>query len=281
MQNAPKLSGCSFRFPKKAVCIRQHSTSKIDQQRHFRTDFYVTASDVNSPVGLPPGLAEQVVKHSFYKWKPQEKLENEVPEAITEVEVNNSDASDTIIESPVKVNNDEQFTSSESYNGAVYDNYSWSQTISDLDIIVKVPENVSRKNIEVSITPTSISVKAKDLPLLQGTLCKKCKHTDAIWSLDKSKLEIHIEKTVEMWWDCLLETEPKLDLSKIDCSRPYEELSEEAQAKIQELTWNQERKRMGLPTSDELIMQEKLKKAWNVEGSPFEGPYDPNAVIFN
>lgn len=256
-------------------------------ERYFRTDFYIVASDVNSPVGLPPGLSEQVVKRSFYKWKPQEKAENEeVPEAITEVEINNASTSDEVSVCPVQTNrplDSELFTSSESYNGAVYDSYSWSQTITEVDIIVKIPKNVNRRNLAVSITPNSLSVKIKgsDKPLLEGTLCKKCKHTDAIWSFDKSTLEIHIEKTVEMWWDCLLQSEPKLDLTRIDCSRPYEDLSEEAQAKIEELTWNQERKRMGLPTSDELIMQEKLKKAWNVEGSPFKGPYDPNAVIFN
>lgn len=228
------------------------------------------------------------MKHSFYKWKPQEKAEkDDVPEAITEVEISSAGVSSEVVDScSVETNrqlDSECFTSSESYNGAVYDNYSWSQTITEVEIIVKVPENVNTRNLAVSITPTSMSIKIKgsDQPLLEGTLCKKCKHMDAIWSLDKSKLEIHIEKTTEMWWDCLLQSEPKLDLTKIDCSRPYEELSQEAQAKIEELTWNQERKRMGLPTSDELIMQDKLKKAWNVEGSPFKGPYDPNAVIFN
>lgn len=236
-------------------------------------------------MGLPPGLSEQVVKHAFYKWK-QQKLQDEVPEAITEVEINSAGPSSEVSVCPMqkkKPIDTEHFTSSESYNGAVYDNYTWSQTITEVDIIVKVPENVNRRDLSVSITPSSLCVKIKgrDKPLLEGTLCKKCKHTDAIWSLDWPKLEIHLEKTTEMWWDCLLQSEPRLDLTKIDCSRPYEELSEEAQAKIEELTWNQERKRMGLPTSDELIMQEKLKKAWSVEGSPFKGPYDPSAVIFN
>ncbi|KAJ8945260.1 hypothetical protein NQ318_016681 [Aromia moschata] len=85
----------------------------------------------------------------------------------------------------------------------------------------------------------------------------------------------------DIWWNCLLKSEPELDISTIDCTRPYEDLPEEAQAKIQELQWNQERKRLGLPTSEEIVMQDKLKKAWNAEGSPFSGPFDPNAVVFN
>lgn len=247
------------------------------------------ADEPNSPVGLPKGLAEQVVKHAFFKWKPQETVKTDltvanevVPEVAAETVIENTE----IIEEPrksLKVSREKCFTSSESYNGAVYTNYSWSQTISDVDIIVKVPENITTKNLSVAIHPNSISVRLKDSDevLLEGGLCKKCKHTDAIWSIDKTRLEIHLDKSAEIWWDCLVQNEPRLDLSKIDCSRPFEELSDEAQAKIEELTWNQERKRLGLPTSEEIAMQEKLKKGWNVEGSPFKGPYDPNAVIFN
>lgn len=248
-------------------------------------------SDPNSPVGLPPGVAEAVLRQSFYKWMPKNEApgneEEKIPEAIVETEVETSPAEEEVLPSKesqvVRQPLQEGFTSSEGYNGAIYENYSWSQSITEIDINVKVPPNITTKNLAIEILPSRISVKLKDsgTALLEGEFCNKCKHTDAIWSLDKSKLEIHLEKVSEVWWDCLIQGEPKLDLSKIDCSRPYEELSEEAQAKIQELTWNQERKRLGLPTSEELQMQEKLKRAWNAEGSPFKGPFDPNAVIFN
>jgi len=186
---------------------------------------------------------------------------------------------ETKLESTVSHN----FSTSESYNGAVYDNYTWSQTITDIDIIVKLPENVTSKDLTVIILPQKIKValKKSSTVLLEDDLCQKVKHNDAIWSLDKRKLEIHLDKSSEMWWDCLVESEPKLDVSKIDCSRPFEELPEEAQAKIEELTWNQERKILGLPTTEQLILQEKLKKGWNAEGSPFKGPFDPNTVIIS
>lgn len=252
----------------------------------FRSDFYVVTSDPHSPVGLPKGVAEAVLRQSFYKWTPQNQVlakEKTVPEAVTETEVETCSVEAQPAISKVEEISQRNFSSSEGYNGAIYDNYSWSQTINEIDINLKVPSNVTTKNLSINIVPSKISVKLKDsgAVLLEGELCNKCKHTDAIWSLDKNKLEIHLEKASEIWWDCLVQGEAKLDLTKIDCSRPYEELSEEAQAKIQELTWNQERKRLGLPTSEELHMQEKLKKSWNAEGSPFKGSYDPNAVIFN
>lgn len=172
----------------------------------------------------------------------------------------------------------ERFNASESFNGAVYENYSWSQTINEVDIIVRVPENTTTKNLTVSILTNRITVKVADVELLSGELCQKCKHSDAIWSLDKRKLQIHLEKTLEMWWECLIKSEPKLDVSKIDCTRPFEDLPEEAQAKIEQLEWNQERKRLGLPTTDEINIRKTLKQAWNAEGSPFSGPFDPSAV---
>jgi hypothetical protein len=48
-------------------------------------------------------------------------------------------------------------------------------------------------------------------------------------------------------------SEEKIDLSKIDASKPMEDLAQDEQMKIQELMWNQERKRQGLPTSEELV----------------------------
>lgn len=248
----------------------------------------MVTADPHSPVGLPKGMAEAVLRQSFYKWTPQNQMllkEESVPAAITETEVETCSIEAEVQPAISRVEEKPQqgFSSSEGYNGAIYDNYSWSQTINEIDVNLKIPPNVTTKNLAINILPDKISVKLKDsgAVLLEGDLCNKCKHTDAIWSIDKNKLEIHLEKASEIWWDCLIQGETKLDLTKIDCSRPYEELSEEAQAKIQELTWNQERKRLGLPTSEELQMQEKLKKGWGAEGSPFKGPYDPNAVIFN
>ncbi|XP_044272452.1 nudC domain-containing protein 3 [Tribolium madens] len=244
-----------------------------------RTDFYHIASDPNCPVGLPPGLAEQTVKQIFYKWKPNDKIANS--ENLVQKPPTPPDTP-SVSKPKVQQPPDTKFTTSDAYNGATYENYSWSQTLLEIDIIVKVPESTTAKDVSVKITTDQISVKLKDgTVMLEGELCHKCKHNDAIWSLEKHKLYIHLDKSREVWWNCLVKSEPKLDISTLDCSRPYEELSEEAQAKIEELQWNQERKRLGLPTSDELQMQDILKRSWNCEGSPFSGPYDPNAVKFN
>ena len=65
--------------------------------------------------------------------------------------------------------------------------------------------------------------------------------------------QINFEKKEERWWDAVLVTEPKISVRKIDASRPITDLDEEAQAKIEEMMYNDRQKKMGLPTSKEQV----------------------------
>ena len=47
--------------------------------------------------------------------------------------------------------------------------------------------------------------------------------------------------------------EPKINTRKIDCSRPMEDLDDEAQAKIEEMMFNQRQKQLGKPQSHEMV----------------------------
>ena len=84
--------------------------------------------------------------------------------------------------------------------------------------------------------------------------------------------------------------------------KPMEDLEPEAQAKIKQLMYDEQQKRLGLPTSEQQQYQDVLKKAWNMEvikqktlkaqnnyftnkllnmtkGSPFKGtPFDPSVI---
>lgn len=103
-------------------------------------------------------------------------------------------------------------------------------------------------------------------------------------------------------------------MKKIDCSRSIEELSEQTQAQINQIQFDEQQKLKGIfcsvirlilrrknlkknkkkyslmkcsnynigeLTSEQIKQQEMLRKAWNAEGSPFKGqPFDPNIVQF-
>lgn len=53
------------------------------------------------------------------------------------------------------------------------------------------------------------------------------------------------EKTKEIWWKKLLEHESDIDVKQIDCSRPFDELSEETQAHLQQIQYDEQQKMKG------------------------------------
>jgi hypothetical protein len=66
--------------------------------------------------------------------------------------------------------------------------------------------------------------------------------------------QINFEKKEERWWEAVLTTEPKISVRKIDASRPMTDLDDEAQAKIEEMMYNDRQKKLGLPTAKEQVL---------------------------
>ena len=64
---------------------------------------------------------------------------------------------------------------------------------------------------------------------------------------------MNLEKKEERWWDALVEGEDKINVRKIDASRPMTDLDDEAQTKIEEMMYNERQKRLGKPTSKEQV----------------------------
>ena len=72
-----------------------------------------------------------------------------------------------------------------------------------------------------------------------------------------------MEKVQERWWEAVLASEPKISVRKIDPSRPITDLDDEAQAKIEEMMINEQRKRMGLPQTHEEVRNDTHKDVKN------------------
>lgn len=85
------------------------------------------------------------------------------------------------------------FQSFEYKNGSIFQNYCWSQTLSELELYVLLPPNVnSRKDIDLMMRPSSITVKVEDRILLSGEVWSKYKYNNVIWTLVDGKLQISI-----------------------------------------------------------------------------------------
>ncbi|GFR93941.1 NudC domain-containing protein 3-like [Elysia marginata] len=169
------------------------------------------------------------------------------------------------------------------YNGADCGNYLWSQSIAETDIRVRVPQSIVKgKQVQVDIRKKKLSVSCQEgsgfSELISGELEWEVKAEDSMWTLSPGEfVHINLEKKQERWWERVFVGESGINTRKIDCSRPMTDLDDEAQAKIEEMMFNQRQKQLGLPQSHEVKTHEMLRKAWDAEGSPFKGqPFDPS-----
>ncbi|NXI46370.1 NUDC3 protein, partial [Galbula dea] len=178
----------------------------------------------------------------------------------------------------------EQFqTNPDSYNGAVRENYAWSQDYSDLEIKVPVPKHILKgKQVSVDISSGAIRVAvlegSSQRVLMEGKLTHKINTESSLWSLEPGKcVLINLSKGDEYWWNAILEGEEQIDIDKINKERSMATVDEEEHAVLDRLTFDYHQKLQGKPQSHELKVHEMLKKGWDTEGSPFRGQkFDPS-----
>ncbi|XP_029173166.1 nudC domain-containing protein 3 isoform X2 [Nylanderia fulva] len=266
----------------------------------LNTDFYVE-SNLEQKLGFPSGVVEKLVSNSMYKWKNiasnlqktisvkdsnnsssisqsnqltlTDKIENwKLPSVVQEIEIGSCSESTNIINLP----STQSFKTdhmSDSYNGAVRDNYVWTQTLTDLDVIVKIPEHIktSKNTIKVNISSDKIKIDVKPLNsstnsewdnIFNDKLSFKIRKDESIWSVEAGKhINIHLEKVTERWWEALIIDEPKIDLSKIDCSKHFDDMIPEEQMNVQKLMWNQQQKLLNKSTFEQIELETILKQA--------------------
>ncbi|XP_043940176.1 nudC domain-containing protein 3 [Protopterus annectens] len=175
---------------------------------------------------------------------------------------------------------------SDSYNGAIRDNYMWSQDYTDLEIKVSVPKNIVRgRQVSVDIQTSSIRVAVfegnSENVLMEGKLMHRINTEGSLWSLEPGKcILINLNKSGEYWWNAILEGEQAIDIDKINRERSMATVDEEEHAVLDRLTFDYHQKLQGKPQSHEMKVHEMLKKGWDAEGSPFKGQqFDPS--MFN
>ncbi|XP_037074727.1 nudC domain-containing protein 3-like [Pollicipes pollicipes] len=279
---------------------------------HRCTDFY-HEHDRPSAVGFPTGVAEQLVVTTFRKWQTiHRRSAGPVPPAVAEEEVVTSSPRDPPVRktesgppataaaaapaTAVTTRASEQVaarptrtpdSASDCHNGAVRDGYSWSQTIGDVTVRVPVPPATRRaRQVSVDLAADRVAVRlAEGDVLLDGRLHRPIQAPESTWSLlPGDSVQLSLEKTRECWWAALLETEPHIDLRQIEAVKPWEDLSEEEQMKIDELRAREAAKRdaaggQAAVTAGGKDVSALLREAWHAEGSPFQGrPYDPDSV---
>lgn len=178
---------------------------------------------------------------------------------------------------------EKQQSDPDSYNGAVRENYSWSQDYTDVEVRVFVPKSVVKgRQVTVNLQSSSVRVCIRDgaeqKTLMEGEFTHKINTEDSLWSLEPGNcVVLSLNKTSEVWWNAVLKGETEIDINQINRERSMASVDEEEHAVLDRLTFDYHQKLQGKPQSHELKVHDMLKKGWDAEGSPFKGQqFDPS-----
>ncbi|XP_058050121.1 nudC domain-containing protein 3 isoform X2 [Ahaetulla prasina] len=241
--------------------------------------------EITSAVEQDSGLESGKTAVAEEPVKAEETVEAQVADTTAELPV--SVATPVESEQTEFPRKQEQFQANpDSYNGAVRENYTWSQDYSDLEIKVPVPKHILKgRQVSVDINSSSIHVSVVEgsghRVLVEGALTHKINTENSVWSLEPGKcILINLSKVGEYWWSAILEGEEQIDIDKINKERSMATVDEEEHAVLDRLSFDYHQKLQGKPQSHEMKVHEMLKKGWDAEGSPFRGQkFDPS--MFN
>jgi len=150
--------------------------------------------------------------------------------------------------------------------GTVEGKYAWTQTLSELNVVVPVPDGTRGRDVDVDIRRNHLRVKMRsgdrrtvvNAPLTKAVVCD-----DSFWTVeDGNRLVISLQKVNQMeWWDSVCEGDPKINLRDIQPENSnLSDLDGETRKTVEKMMYDQRMKAMGKPTSDEQAKLEMLEK---------------------
>lgn len=140
-------------------------------------------------------------------------------------------------------------------NGADLDNYTWTQTLQEVEVRVpfRLPKLKSRDVICI-ITKKHLKVGLKNQPLIiDSDFPKEIKGEESFWTLNNGTLTLNIEKVAQMeWWEQLVVADPIINTKKVNPENSkLSDLDGETRSMVEKMMFDQRAKQAGEATSDE------------------------------
>jgi len=150
-------------------------------------------------------------------------------------------------------------------NGANYDNYSFTQTLEELEIKIpfKVDFKVKSKDCKVDIKEKFLSVglKGQDAAV-KGELFNKILMDEALWHLEDNAVVITLEKFNKVeWWATIIKGDQEISTKKVQPENSkLGDLDGETRSMVEKMMFDQRQKAAGKPTSDDQKKADTMDK---------------------
>eukprot|EP00758_Cryptobia_borreli_P001223 Tbor_TRINITY_DN2047_c0_g1::TRINITY_DN2047_c0_g1_i1::g.12120::m.12120 len=151
--------------------------------------------------------------------------------------------------------------------GAIFERYYWSQDDDEVVVTATLPHGTTSKQVTVDICTNHLKCGIKGQPLiLDGPLFMPIKAEESLYTIenkgDVKVLVITLCKTnmkYEEWWPHVCTNEPQADLKTlIPPSKHVKDMDAGAQSAISKMMFDQEQKKKGMPTSDEMKIRDLM-----------------------
>jgi len=152
-------------------------------------------------------------------------------------------------------------------NGGQTERYVWTQTLSELDILIEVPKLPSKSFfVEIKSSHLKMGVKGKKL-VIDDDLEKEVDPDESLWSMSEEAgvagklMTISLVKKKKMeWWSRVCMGDPKINTRKIEPENSnLGDLDGDTRKTVEKMMFDQRQKAQGLPTSEEIQNKDKLK----------------------
>ncbi len=163
-------------------------------------------------------------------------------------------------------------------NGGSTSRYVWTQTLDEVTVHVPLPDGIRAKDLNVDIGSNSISIREKGesssglyvlLPPIEGTLFARIRPSESTWTLETTTsttanptlkittLQLILDKAIKTWWETVISGDnPVIDTTMVDSTRHIGSYDEETQAELRRIMFDQRQERLGLPTSQQIMLEE-------------------------